>query len=673
MDLSDREYVNEVLETGQPTVSDVILGRLTRQPIAAVAVPVFAPDGSVQGVLSASVLIERLADFVPFIQSDDGKVLVIDGSGQVVLDDGEATKKPISEPSALGTSTGSQTVKGPGVLGDPDRVTSSSPVPTPGWRVAVEASAAVMEGEPRSVLIQQLVVIVVMTLVGIIAMIWAMRRSRAAHGKMARATRTLGALEDLAASTTQAEDRAAVATSALEVFSKHFRPAALAVSAVDVGQNRLAVLTHDGDDGDDVDHFRYLSLDSASLLTDACRSSATQILTAGEYRSRYPAVGDDANHPERMTGAIACRFLGPQSSGAVSMLLDGPFPPSAEYIELFEIMVSLLGEALSRATSAEIERSVSATFQRALLPRVDLPVDLPVQCAARYVPAEDVAAVGGDWFDIFALDGRRVAVVVGDVVGRGVAAAAVMGQLRSAVRAFSNVCSTPAETLSRLDEFSAQVPGAFGATVVVAVVDPARGRLSIASAGHPPPLLATGNGVRMLADVRGTPLGFDISHRGRTTSEVSLQFDDTLVLYTDGLVERRTEIIDVGLERLTESVAAEIHLPVQSFADALLRRCMLPESSDDVALVCLRPVTAHPTTFSEVFPARLDAVKGARGRARAWLVEAGIAEDVVADVVLAISEATTNAVRHAYRDAARGRCRRRGGAAGCRSGGDGAG
>ena len=623
LDLSDRAYVREVLATKRPMVSDVIVGRVSGQRLAVVAVPVLdTVDGSLHGMITASVIIDDLEGSVPLLESDEGRVRVIDGADNVVLEDGRGVLRPVANPAAItgdpeqydvietAGSDDTTTVRGPGVLGSPDRLTSSSPVPSTGWTVAADASAAAVSDEARTNLIRQLVVIAVLTAIGAAAVLFAIRRARTAHAKMARATRTLGALEGLSAATTQAQDQTAVAAAALAVFSDVFQPAAMLIGLADEDRSRLKVMAHQGFSDEAVERFRFFSLDRRSLVTEAYRTPGTHLMSVEEYDRRYTSVVTAFRQPTT-TGALARRFSAPRASGAVSLALSESFPPSPDDIELFEVMTSLLGEAFGRAASAEIERSVSATFQPPCSrrstsrwacrstpqPGTSRPRTWRAWEATGSTPSS--VTMGASWWSS------------GDVVGQGVEAAAVMGQLRSAARAFATMSSTPGEALDRLDAFSAHISGAFGATLVLGFVDAEAGHLSIASAGHPPPLLAHGSGVRVLDEVRGTPLGFDLGHRPRNTVAIELSSDDTLVLYTDGLVERRGEIIDVGIARLGHSMAREAHLPIQSLADSLLDRC-LPEDGgvDDVALVCLRPVSDRPTTFSHIFPADLGEVRG---------------------------------------------------------------
>ena len=199
------------------------------------------------------------------------------------------------------------------------------------------------------------------------------------------------------------------------------------------------------------------------------------------------------------------------------------------------------------------ERTISHTLQQSLLAGAP-PRDDRFAVAALYQAAVEQLEVGGDWHDAFRLEGGRVAVVVGDVVGRGLTAAAAMGQLRSAVRALAVTGAGPAALLRHLDTFVEQVETAQFATLVYAEIDPDTGGVIYAAAGHPPPVLVTADGARLCMDGRSTPLGVGADTVPRVEATMHLDPGDRLVLYTDGLVERRHESIDVGLERLLAAV-----------------------------------------------------------------------------------------------------------------------
>ncbi len=274
--------------------------------------------------------------------------------------------------------------------------------------------------------------------------------------------------------------------------------------------------------------------------------------------------------------------------------LNRQLPFDRDYRDFLKLVADNVGAALDHAYRRAVElgeqRLISDTLQQAMLkPASDLPT-----VAARYQPAVGNLSVGGDWYDVVTLEGGRRALVVGDCVGHGLAAATAMGQLRSASRALLLDGSGPAEVLESLDRFAGSVDGAASATVVCAIVDLADGTLTYANAGHPPPLLVTSSGCSTwLEGGRGRPLA--VSPGPRVDAQVDLAADDLLVLYTDGLVERRGEDLDVGLARLRALAEERRADTVQRLADTLIEELLAPDARDDVALVVKRVV---PPTIS---------------------------------------------------------------------------
>ncbi|MDQ4118682.1 MAG: SpoIIE family protein phosphatase, partial [Actinomycetota bacterium] len=221
---------------------------------------------------------------------------------------------------------------------------------------------------------------------------------------------------------------------------------------------------------------------------------------------------------------------------------------TAEQRSFVLTLANQCAQSIVRAQLHQAEHEVAETLQRSLLPQ-KLPELDRMSLATRYRPGTQGTEAGGDWFDVLALDDGRVALVVGDVVGRGPSAAAVMGQLRSAVAANLVNGQSPAGALEQLDQFALRVSGAMASTVACAVVDSASGEVRYSSAGHPPPLLAGPLGVRMLDSGRGVPLG--ITGRPPFPEAVDhIEPGQTILLCSDGLFERRDEVIDDGLARL---------------------------------------------------------------------------------------------------------------------------
>jgi phosphoserine phosphatase RsbU/P len=243
-----------------------------------------------------------------------------------------------------------------------------------------------------------------------------------------------------------------------------------------------------------------------------------------------------------------------------------------------------------RAAREEIERlqeqtaDVAAVLQRSLLAGAP-PKDPRYEIATLYAPAVEHLEVGGDWHDAFHLSGGRVGIVVGDVVGRGLIAATAMGQLRSAVRALAGAGLEPAAVLEHLDTFVEQVDAARYATLAFAVVDPGTGAVTCASAGHLPAVVLGAEPPRLFMEGRSAPLGARAPDADRPGASFTLPPGGGFLLYTDGLVERRGEPIDAGLDRLLAVIRARPRASPEDLAGALLQH---GAHDDDVCLLSFR-------------------------------------------------------------------------------------
>ncbi|MEU1423704.1 SpoIIE family protein phosphatase [Kitasatospora sp. NPDC005751] len=234
------------------------------------------------------------------------------------------------------------------------------------------------------------------------------------------------------------------------------------------------------------------------------------------------------------------------------------------------------------------EREVALALQEAMLPG---PRPLEHHLAAvRYRPAVGALNVCGDWYDLVELPANRVAVAVGDVVGHGLTAAGVMGQLRSALSAASRVAVGPAQALEVLGLYARFVDGAESTTVATAFIDCDAHTVTYSSAGHPPPVLLHGEGtVEFLDRATDPPLGARPEHQARPQAVAGFTHGDTLVLYTDGLVERRREDIDTGLNRLADALIRHRRFDPDALADLVLTELLPPGgATDDTALVIVR-------------------------------------------------------------------------------------
>ena len=325
--------------------------------------------------------------------------------------------------------------------------------------------------------------------------------------------------------------------------------------------------------------------------------------------------------------------------------------PSGGGVLLFAADVTDQVQAAERLRASErLQREAAVTLQRSLLPQdLEQPDDL--RLAATYQPGGTEAAVGGDWYDVITLGAGRTALVIGDVMGRGVRAAAVMGQLRTAVRAYARLDLPPHEVIQLLDGLAAEIDATQIATCVYAVHDPAEGKLAYASAGHLPILVRTPDGaVRRTEGPTGPPLG--TGGWVHTSGSVDLEPGATAVLYTDGLVERRDQDIDEGIDALERALAGASGTP-QVICDRLLRALGVASGhDDDVAVLVLQ----HPErrgAEAELFRnAALDLLGGVEAAPRARAFATGVLASwrfplELRDLgVLAASELVANSLQH---------------------------
>jgi serine phosphatase RsbU (regulator of sigma subunit)/anti-sigma regulatory factor (Ser/Thr protein kinase) len=318
---------------------------------------------------------------------------------------------------------------------------------------------------------------------------------------------------------------------------------------------------------------------------------------------------------------------------------------------IFATDVTDHAEAAERLRASERrQRETAVTLQRSLLPQeLEEPDDLRV--AATYHPGGTEAAVGGDWYDVITLGGGRTALVIGDVMGRGVRAAAVMGQLRTAVRAYARLDLPPHEVLQLLDGLATEIDANQIATCVYAIHDPNEGRLVYASAGHLPILVRDESGTVLRADEpTGPPLG--TGGWMHASGTVPLGPGSTAVLYTDGLVERRNEDLDEGIAALERALAGATGTP-QVVCDRLVRSAgVTADHDDDVAVLVLQhPARTGPD--SELFRnAALELLGGVEATPRARAFASGVLTSwrfprELHDLgVLAASELVANSLQH---------------------------
>ncbi len=365
-----------------------------------------------------------------------------------------------------------------------------------------------------------------------------------------------------------------------------------------------------------------------------------------------------AGQRQALTGLRDHPLLSPVADRAgAGILLEHPQGPLALWIDLggrrlftgedrllLSLLAGRLAQGLTRAHQIDQQRETAIELQRAILG----PSQLPDGFAVRYEPATQPLEVGGDWYDTVALPDGRIGIVVGDCVGRGLQAAAVMGQLRSACRALLLQDAHPSRTLMALDHFAATVPGALCTTVFCGVLDPGTGRLTYSSAGHPPGILAhPDGGTRLLEAGRSTPLAVRPGHP-RPEADCTMPARATLLLYTDGLVERRRRPLMDGIHRAGAAVQEGRDASLDDLASLVMSR-LAPAGGydDDVAVLLYR----HPAPLDVAFPAESGQLAPVRKTLRNWLSACEVPPRMLQGVLVAAGEACANAVEHGHRNA----------------------
>jgi anti-sigma regulatory factor (Ser/Thr protein kinase) len=454
-------------------------------------------------------------------------------------------------------------------------------------------------------------------------------------------------LADALARTERTKDMAAIAA---EEIRAAFDAALVMVALADERAGGLLSVAASGMRNRDLGAEPLLPFATPTLMTDAFRTDGTLVIGREEYVERYPHMARSIPD-SRIQMAVGRRFIGAEAAGAISMSFATERRFTDDDRALLDRLLALLPEAFARAGTTDRARETSLTLQAALLPEDRLVGFDDWQRAVRYRPAVEGDRVGGDWFDLFEVAPDQLAVAVGDIVGKGVQAAAVMGQMRSALRALARFADDPGQALDELDRFSVDVDGAFASTVVLATIDTRARLIRVATAGHLPPMIVTGDGVVVVDGARGLPMGLGASSV-RKVVEVALADEQTFFLYTDGLVERRGETIDDGLARLARTLERHRDEPLQRLVDLTIDAA--GTGNDDIAVLALRPVGDRPRTFSTSIRSDPQHLRAARYGLRDWLEVVGVTGPTRDDVLLAASEAMTNARDHAYQGADEG-------------------
>jgi serine/threonine-protein kinase RsbW len=392
-----------------------------------------------------------------------------------------------------------------------------------------------------------------------------------------------------------------------------------------------------------------VALERATTVADRAASVVAELVASGASGATIELLeGDEHELVASAGGPLGTRsgvlVIPLQARGRTlgRLRIGSPAGGVTSRLRLVHDIATRSAIAIDNARLYETERDASHRLQVGLLD-VTIPEHDGLAIAAAYRPGTATLDIGGDWHDAFTLPSGALGLVVGDVVGHGLDAAVAMAQLRGATRALAAV-SSPSQLLDRLDDFVASLPDAQMTTLVYVELDPRTGNMRYACAGHPPPLVVSCTGVtRYLWGARSAPLGIS-SDEPRTEAVDRLQDAERLVLFTDGLVERRRESLDIGLTRLAEATRHDVSSGdfVERLCDEMLRG--IPQADD----ICVLTVAAagERCFVRHLTPVPM-AVAGLRRDLRSWLqTNGGMEVEAAYEVLLAVSEAVSNSVEH---------------------------
>ncbi|WP_175409825.1 SpoIIE family protein phosphatase [Streptomyces sp. TRM64462] len=351
--------------------------------------------------------------------------------------------------------------------------------------------------------------------------------------------------------------------------------------------------------------------------------------------------------------AVPLRARGTTLGVAVLVRLAEPEPYGPDDVTLAEELASRAAVCVDNARRFARERSTALALQHSLLPQ-RLPGQAALEVAHRYLPSGSLAGIGGDWFDVIPLSGSRVALVVGDVVGHGIESSATMGRLRTAVRTLADVDLPPDELLTHLDDLVVHLAAddsggddvaELGATCLYAVYDPVSRALTVAGAGHPPPVVRLPDGTTRIVEMSPGPL-LGVGGLPFEAARLELPEGSLLALYTDGLVEGRDRDLDDGTADLCRALTEHPDDPLDDLCDAVVKSVLPDQPVDDVALLLARTRALGPhqvaTWDLTPDPAQVATARQfATDQLAVWgLEEAGFVTELV------VSELVTNAIRY---------------------------
>jgi serine phosphatase RsbU (regulator of sigma subunit)/anti-sigma regulatory factor (Ser/Thr protein kinase) len=627
--LSSREYFRRVVATHKPYVSAGLIGKKVRQPVIVVAVPTFGPGGDFTGALAGSILLKTVAQ--SRLALGYGNLQLVDRNGQLLL----GGLAHVTNTVLLGRirGKGAGVVSGRGLEGSGDHVVAFAAAGVPGWVTAIDRSRSSVYASARHALLLELVSVLAAVLLVVAILVFVTRRARREaelYNERARAWSSLG--RALASASTPAQ----VADALLASLSGSF-PNAVAIVAIEThGRLQVRAASRMVRARRITESARILEL-AAPLGLEGPRTVSLE--HQPELRDLYTKTGRGM----RAVHGLPIGGSDGKPAGTIALLSTAAHLESHDWA-VVRSFADQAARALERAWRFVQEHELAVRLQRSLLPE-RLPSGDGIELAGHYLAGGDAVEVGGDWYDAVRRPDGTVHLCVGDVSGKGIGAATVMSRQRHTFEVYAHDLASPAEIIRRMLRHA---DGEEMITFAVVTLDPYAGELRYSCVGHPPPLLLDRDSgeVTRLDGASAPPVGVAMPI---DIVEATLPLSDrvALLMYTDGLIERRGRNIEDAIALLGRVLQSE---PVLT-PDAILARIAdtIGSPDDDVALLLLS-LDREQVSFDVELPADPTALRDMRSRLRAWLAHCRIDSDEAAGVVLAVSEACNNSIEHAYRD-----------------------
>jgi anti-sigma regulatory factor (Ser/Thr protein kinase)/GAF domain-containing protein len=636
--LSDRTYFRQVLATRSPYVSAGLTGRTRKLPMIVVAVPTFGPLGNVSGVLAGSIVLKTSRPSAQAFALGYGDVQIVDREGRFLLaglrpvPNAALVRRMRTRPSGVFSSTA-------GLAGRGGHVVAFANSRLPHWVSVIDRPRSVVFAPARRALTLQLASVATATLLVLLILAFAARRQRReAETANDRARSWAGLSRALAITTSPAEVADALLASLALAFPERAAVVALGEGRAEPGAESTVVRT------------RRLEADSSTLdwIGQLARDGPRTVRLDRELASRGLRLS--VSRRFRVAHCVPIAAGDGRVAGTISLLGVASRLGPGDWA-LLTSFADQATNALERSWRFQRQHELAVHLQRSLLPEL-LPSSEGAVLAGHYAAGADAAEVGGDWYAAVRRPDGLLQLCVGDVSGKGIAAATVMSRKRRTFEIYAHDLASPAEIVRRMLR---HVDGQEMVTLAIVSLDLYTGELTYTRAGHPPPLLLdrpSGRVTRL--DGAGSPPMGVAEPSGVTEERVALPAEATLVLYTDGLVERRGGDIDRAIDLLGEVMADEPRPDPGRIVNRV--GASIGPANDDVALLVLSFDDAV-LPFDVELPSDPAHLTGMRRRLRAWLDRRGLDHEVAADVLLVVSEACNNAIEHGYRAGGAGQVR----------------